>query len=379
MKIVWLIPRSGYVTDLRSVTIWGTLCWGIRYLWGESELEDFIARHQTGVPDLIVSSAFPFKQQGKKRTPFFPNPLVSPPDLDWEESIPDSLTKYRLKKKLKDLEFLSLEDFQEVLHGRLTETDLLDRQLNEYNRKKKHDEEQCGQMFKKDYFPNENFIAQIAPTRHENSMTHNTIDRLRGGTLNLKDEDGNLSGQLFHADDIWWSDPYDESESGEPKTGLFFLVDGTEECIEKYLKPTMRFLRHWGIGADRTAGKGVFDFEIEEFDLGAPKDTESNAQLNLSIFLPEKRDLDFFEAHPALFQYALENRECKGWSGSGGFDKNPVLFFKEGSIFPKPLSISQRSLGRIYQQELGDNAPGHKVYDNGISLMVNITWKSPKV
>ena len=142
MKIVWLIPQSGYVTDLRSVTLWGTICWGIRYLWGEPALEGFIKRSQDGRPDFVISSAFPFKQQGKTRTPFFPNPLLLAPDVDSADEIDLALVKYRLRKKLKDIEYLSLSDFQDMLHGRLSSNDLLQRMLDEHKSQQNHHKEQ---------------------------------------------------------------------------------------------------------------------------------------------------------------------------------------------------------------------------------------------
>jgi len=381
MKIVWLIPRSGYVTDLRSVTLWGTLCWGIRYLYGEPDLEAFIERSKAGSPDFIISSAFPFKQQpGKVRTPFFPNPLLLPPDLDPNEDTDVALVKYRLRKELKNIEYLSLPDFKEMLHGRLTAAHLLKRLLVEHDREQNHKKEQEFKKEKVDYFPHQDTITRAAPMRHDHSMTHNTIDRLRGGTLRLPDDEGDPSGQLFHADDIWWSDPYEESASGEPKTGLFFLVEGSDASIEKYLMPVLRFLRHWGIGADRSAGKGVFDFIIEEddFDLQEPNDTEANAVLNLSLFHPEETELAFFESSNGPFQYTLENREGKGWSEKGGFQKILDFFFAEGSVFPRPATLTNHRLGRILEQNLGIKTPGHQVYDNGFGLMVNLKWTTPQ-
>jgi CRISPR-associated protein Csm4 len=380
MKIVWLIPQSGYVTDLRSVTLWGTICWGIRYLWGEPALEGFIKRSQDGRPDFVISSAFPFKQQGKTRTPFFPNPLLLAPDVDSADEIDLALVKYRLRKKLKDIEYLSLSDFQDMLHGRLSSNDLLQRMLDEHKSHQNHHKEQEFKKEKTDYFPHENTINRSAPKRHDHSMTHNTIDRLRGGTLNLPDDDGNLSGQLFHANDIWWSDPYDDSESGVPKTGLFFLVEGSDENLEKYLLPVLRLLQHWGIGADRSTGKGFFDFEMqkEDFNLQAPNDTEANAMLNLSLYHPETTELYFFENTIGPLQYALENRESKGWTETGGFEKHPRLFFAEGSVFPLPEPKANHWFGGIKEQNLGKKAPNHKVYDNGFSLMVNVKWTTPQ-
>ncbi len=298
MKIIWLKPRSGYVTDLRSVTLWGTICWGIRYLFGKEELEKFIARCAEGNPDFVLTSAFPFKQQGKTRTPFFPNPLRIAPDTLEVDDVERALEKSRLRKVFQKIEYLSRTQFDKMLKGTFSETDLFDFLLEEHDRKVEHDQQQRGQRQKKEYIPHPNsHIAHAALKRHDHAMTHNTIDSWRGGTLTLPDDEGNPSGQLFHASDIWWSDPYDETTDGEPKTGLYFLVEeNVTGSIENILAPVLRFLEHWGIGADRTAGKGFFEFEIEkeDFVLPEPPDDKANALLNLSTFSARKKRTGIF-------------------------------------------------------------------------------------
>lgn len=377
MNIVFLKPRSGYVTDLRSVTLWGTICWCIRYLHGDTELVEFIERCKEGNPDFIISSAFPFKQQGATPTLFFPNPLLHPTDtLGNDDDTERALISYRLRKKLKKIEFICQTDFEEMLHGKLTTDDLFDRLLVEHDRKEAHRKEQAQERCKKDYIPHENTVAQAPPMRHDFSMTHNTIDRLRGGTLNIEDEDGKLRGQLFHANDVWWSDPFDESESGGTMAGLFFLVEEYKEnSIEKYITPALRLLEHWGIGADRTIGKGFFEFEIEPFTLLQPSPNESNALLSLSLYSP--KDLGELSAiqknsGSGFYPFTLENRECKGWTEKGGFEKDPALFFAEGSVFPRPENMETPWLGGIHK----NTEVGHTVYDNGFGFMVNLKWQS---
>jgi CRISPR-associated protein Csm4 len=402
MKIVWLKPKSGYVTDLRSVTLWGTICWGIRYLFDKeehpdkSELDEFIRRCEDAEsnPDFVISSAFPFKQHGKERILYFPNPLLHTDDTvdvdnyfqnalkkhdvaDKLEDIERALVIYRLQKKLKKIEFLCQSDFELMLKGELTTNHLLERLLDEYVLKLKHKKSQERERYKKDYIPHENTIRRAAPQRHDYSMTHNTIDRLRGGTLSILDDDNNPSGQLFHASDIWWSDPFDESESGEPTTGLFFLVEEIAPgSIEKYLAPVLRLLEHWGIGADRTAGKGSFEFKIEDFQLSQPSTNEANAVLNLSLLSPTPEELDSFEnkGKGVFYPFTLENRECKGWTELGGFEKEPVLFFAEGSVFPRPENMTGSWLGCLRKNSENHPVAGHPVYDNGFGFMVNLKW-----
>ncbi|PIY05232.1 MAG: hypothetical protein COZ21_04540, partial [Bacteroidetes bacterium CG_4_10_14_3_um_filter_31_20] len=75
------------------------------------------------------------------------------------------------------------------------------------------------------------------PKPETESVTHNRIDRIKGGTLKINEAD-----QLFHSTEMYFAN---ENE-GEIKhgAGLFFLAKGN---IEK-LKTALRWLSHVGIG-----------------------------------------------------------------------------------------------------------------------------------
>jgi CRISPR-associated protein Csm4 len=362
MNIIYLIPRSGYVTDLRSDTLWGSICWGVRYLWGEPELTAFLDRCAAGNPDFVISSTYPFKQHNKARIPFFPNPLVLPPDFSAKTAPADARDAYRLRKKLKKVSLLNYDDFKSALHGTLTAADLLKRLTKESERKKQADKDDI------EYVPLPQTVEQTAPKRHDNSMTHNTIDRLRGGTLTVVDNGNNEAGQLFHAEDTWWTDPDNESDDAIPNAGLYFLAEGD---ISK-LTPILELLRHLGIGADRTTGKGAFDFDIQPFEMPEPPAGQSNAVLNLSLLRPTETELKNWETIGGCWQYQLEQR--------GGFvggyreprPKTARMYFREGSVFVRPDGLSTRHMGCIHAHEF---AGLHPVWDNGFGFMVNLNWK----
>lgn len=373
MKIIYLIPRSGYVTDLRSDTLWGSICWGIRYLWGEEELTEFLLRCERGNPDFVITSAFPFKQHGTERIPFFPNPLVLHDTGNGEQARDD----YRLHKALKKINFLNYDDFKAALHGELTASDLFKRLVDELARKKRAKEDDT------EYVPSAQTVERTAPKRHDHSMTHNTIDRLRGGTLTVTDGDGNEAGQLFHADDIWWTDPDNESDEALPNTGLYFLADGDTSKFE----PVLNLLRHWGIGADRTAGKGAFDFSIQDFTEEVknlePSAEAANALVNLSLFRPTEQELADLEQADGCWQYLLERREGYVGGHRERHRKEARMYFREGAVFARPDGQQARFMGGIQQQVFPKKdsqgkdlpQPPHKVWDNGFGFMVNLNWK----
>ena len=367
MKIVYMTPRSGYATDLRSDTLWGYVCWAIRYLWGEKELGEFIARHAAGKPDFVLSSTFPFRKTGNQNTPFFPNPL----DMN-ELPVPKDLGEYRLRKRLVKYNLLSLHDFQEVLNGRLDRAGLVARITNYLDL----------QSGKAESLQDEIRENSVAPVRLVSSTTHNTIDRLRGGTYVARslDENGNLTeaGQLFHVTDTWWVSPKTGQNDIESDTGLYFLVRGDEEAINKYLAPSLRLLRHLGIGADRTAGKGCFDFEMENFSIEEPDSADSMGVVTLSLFRPSEKELDEIEASDTTFlSYKLERREGFVGGYSKLRKKEPVLYFREGSVFPRTSENQMpQYTGNIYMNKVSNSEElTHPVWSNGTAFMVNIKFK----
>ncbi len=371
MNIVYLFPKSGYATDLSSDTLWGTLCWGVRHLWdwrnGDNNcaFNKFLATYldKNTTPEFIISSAFPFKQHEGQKILFFPNPLRAFPQDD-SDTTEEAMENHRLRKAFKKIRYVSQTDFEKILKGEFTETDLLNRLRKE---KQFNDTAEEAEIENSEKILKERKVY-TAPRKETLSMTHNTIDRLRGGTLSILDGDES-AGQLFHADEYSWVDKF--NESGEINTGLYFLVEGD---IAK-LKPLLSFFRHWGIGADRTNGKGVFDYSIEEFTLAEPAESDTNALLNLSLYHPTEDEFSGFESPNGFLQYNLVRRQ--GYIGQYDvlLEKHPRRYFGEGSIFRKPLGFSGRYLGMVRPQpKYVCESLDHPVYDYGIGFMVHLKW-----
>ena len=109
MKIVYLYPQSGFKTELRSDTLWGLICWAIRNLYGNDALENFIQSYNTGKPEFVISSTFPFMQENKEITEFFPRPFLPAKPFDINsiknqeitKSIEDASDRKKFKKLYK--------------------------------------------------------------------------------------------------------------------------------------------------------------------------------------------------------------------------------------------------------------------------------------
>jgi CRISPR-associated protein Csm4 len=370
MKIIYLKPLSGYATPLRSDTLWGMLCWGIRYLWGESALTQFLDASLTGKPPFVVSSTFPFKQYGKDRIPFFPNPL---PFLDERvEQKEEAQINAELRKKYKTaFSYVNLDDFSDILKGVLTAKDLSKRLCDIYDEEERlrGEEKRTGKPKEERRITSQE-VEQTAPRLEDFSMTHNTINRLRGGTLDLPIDGGapgETAGQLFHSPEHYWTDKYADPNQ-DSNTGIFFLADGPDTSK---LEAVLRLFRHWGFGADRTSGKGFFDADMQDFTL--PQPVAANAMLNLSLLRPTGAELTALDSHSDVdkrFRYRIELRE--GWVGTDGFylPKQPYRYFTEGSVFPLLPLPEHHYIGALIPQF---DKP-HPVYDNGFGFMVPLKW-----
>ena len=67
---VILEVKSSVVTPFQADTLFGTLCWGIRFLEKENNLKEFLDNSSKKHPPLIISDGFP---EG-----YLPNPILPP-------------------------------------------------------------------------------------------------------------------------------------------------------------------------------------------------------------------------------------------------------------------------------------------------------------
>ncbi|MBC7196763.1 MAG: hypothetical protein H5U39_05870, partial [Deferribacterales bacterium] len=87
MKIVYLYPKSTFRTDLRSDTLWGILCWAIRLVYGNEELERIIKSYIERKPEFIISSTFPFIIKDDKKWHYLPKPNIKENYIDQSQLI----------------------------------------------------------------------------------------------------------------------------------------------------------------------------------------------------------------------------------------------------------------------------------------------------
>lgn len=331
MRIIYLKPRSGFITELRSDTLWGMICWGIRNVYGNEVIEELLNTYINDMPEFIITTAFPYRKEKGKILLYFPKPLFPIEPYIYNSRFSDEkerLERNIVDKKNKKKPFLNHTAFQKLINKECTLEDAI-QQTESIN------------------------IDSV-------SVTHNTIDRFKGATLN---KDG--VGQLFHKDEFFFRN---NSENDFEEAGLFFLIKGNSDKAEA----AMRWLSHVGLGGDRNTGKGYFDLEFGDFNIDEPENY--NAVVNLSLYYPsiQKNELSFFkDSH--FFNYQLEKRQgYMGFLKYAHFEKPETQMFKEGSVFPVISNLEfYGNIKTLKEKNIIKNIP-HSVYQFGFGFMIKI-------
>ncbi len=280
-----LRPKSSFLTPLQSDTIFGSICWAIKYSEGEQELVDFLEKYQTS-PPLIISNGFP--------TGFFPKPLcnlITRKQIfdmvketfrdESKENIAQTVKKIKMIKKVS---LVSKGIFDELING-LSEIDYLKIKLSQKTENR------------------ENNYAK------ETTFYKNSINRL---TSRTREEGG-----LFTQDETFYSN--------DTTMSIFVKTDG---CDKDYIEHIFKFISLNGFGKRKTVGKGHFELiEIKECTFTSP--SNSNAFVSLSSFVPSINDpVDgWYEMHVKYGKLGGD------YSTSKSPFKKPIRMFKAGSVF----------------------------------------------
>ena len=99
---------GNYITPFDADTIFGGLCWTIRFIEGEDSLKAFLAEYFAGTPPIILSNAFPGD--------LLPKPMVPAKTASFS-SRNQMIAAAREAKRVKKIEYLTLEEFLAVAQG----------------------------------------------------------------------------------------------------------------------------------------------------------------------------------------------------------------------------------------------------------------------
>lgn len=283
-----IVLESPIITSFQSDTIFGHICWAIRFLYqnGENKLREFLETYdKEGLPPLLVSNGFPMG--------YLPKPVI-PPITQNELDVfvgKENRIAYSFKiKTVKKLPFILKGSFEQLQMGTITPLTLFQNMDKDYK------------TIMKDLANEQSMVVQ-----------HNTVNRM----------EGKVKRGLYAQEETFFV----------PNTGEFVIYLKTYYFSREELKNIFTFIGDGGFGRDKSTGKGYFTFKVNEgIDLQDAKNP--NAFMTLSSFIPKENDPVDGYYHTLLKYGKLGGLYAKGMSevNNNPF-KKPLIMFSAGSVF----------------------------------------------
>lgn len=269
-KIV-LTPYGSMTTFPDSQTIFGAICWSIRDLYGEKDLEELLDNFFDHENRFVVSSSF---IEG-----LFRAPITNWAKLDEIIEIGNRLgiesSELAIRSKaLKKIQYFSEALFRNYLKGEVDRKEVVEDIISKGG---KYELKGSILHYKDEEVPTLDY--------YEDYDRRNFINRISGTT----DE-----GQLFYYKRIYVS----------PESKLYFLIQ--TENIDYYI-PIFRYMSDIGIGGDRSVGVNSYRVSFEgrfEYE----KTIEENILLSKYIPYYEEVDWDKSYFNIMMNQYKIESR-----------------------------------------------------------------------
>ena len=281
--------KSPVITSFQSDTIFGHICWAIRFLYqdGENKLRGFLNDYDVDKehPPLLVSNGVPLG--------YLPKPIIPPitqNELDVFVGKENRIANSFKIKTIKKLPFILKDSFEQLQMGTVTPFTLF----------KKMDT---------DYATIMNDLA------NEQSMVvqHNTVNRM----------EGKVKQGLYAQEETFY----------DTKAGKFVIYLKTYYFSCEELKNIFTFIGEGGFGRDKSTGKGYFTSEVNE-GIDIREAENPNAFMTLSSFIPKENDPVNGYYHTLLKYGKLGGLYAKGTPevNNNPF-KKPLIMFSAGSIF----------------------------------------------
>lgn len=247
---------NSLLSPFHSDTLFGHLCWIVKYFDGEKALGEFLKPFIERNPPFLISDGLPCN--------LLPKPL----------SLEINITDPNQRKKVKDREWITLEDFKEICQGKiLTELEKI---------------------------PQEDQIYKYA-------STHNIINRLTNTTLK---EAGVYS--------------LTELVIKEISIYLKVIDEGWKDRVIELINK----LSQVGYGRKKSIGKGKFLLaEVKEFNFITT--TDADGFVTLSNFCPAEDD-PVEGIYRTFVKYGKLGEE---FTFCGNPFKYPLLMIRTGSVF----------------------------------------------
>jgi len=285
-------PRSSFVTPLDSDTLFGSICWLIRWNYGEKKLNDFLAEYQDA-PPLLISSGF--------QTGCIPMPVTKGVS---RKKVRELVKKYygdlkpkvmneviRLLKKINKEKYIPLSTFNEYIDNFSTANILefiLDADSDSF-------EDKYRQIFKRK-----------KPFSTVEDKYHNMINRISNNTA---------EGQLFTKSEISFNDDID-------------IYLRFPESKYEYWQDILKAMEYEGFGGKKSTGKGQFSL-VDFKEASLPKPKNPTHFITLANYVPLKSVPEGYynlKIKRGKLGSIFSRKSYSPW-------KKPIVFYQPGSTF----------------------------------------------
>jgi CRISPR-associated protein Csm4 len=297
---------SPIVTQFQSDTIFGHICWAIRFIHGEAsdKLNVFLNSYDNSEhPPLLVSNGFPKGYLSK--------PIIQPIKQEELETIVDTkdMIKNSFKiKNIKKIEYITNDHFNYLQKEKITPIKLFKIMFNGYD----------------------SIVDDLSKVK-SSVVQHNIINRIEGSVK---------TGGLYSQEEFFY-------DFEDINSGIFEIYLKTNFFSKEELKRIFEYIKIDGFGKDKSTGKGYFDFEIKE-GIDLPEAENPNAFMTLSSYIPSKKDSIKGYYQTFLKFGKLGGLYAKGSPEVGGNPfKKPLIMFSAGSTFYENNFSKEKMYGSL--------------------------------
>ena len=303
-------------TYIPADTLFSAICQTWVTFYGTETLTDFLNGYteDSTVLPFTLTSAFPFAQD----VYLFPKPLIF----------------VNPSKKSKRVEFVSQNIFQDIISG---------------NRPEFNDSDLI--TAKKIWItPEEKTQLKTSDDDGFTVWTTHTRPRVTIGSQNAGSE-------IWHVQTVQFN----------TNCGLWFAVNFDSDETQQKIETLLRVLGDTGIGGERNAGYGMFDFTEANLELSTPE--AGNQFVTLSPVCPKSSE-QLAQLLTGDIAYTLN--PLTGWVSTTGTAtrRKQGNMFAEGSV----LNTSHTQIGRLV--DLKPDGWSHPVYRYGYAWQVGIKGTS---
>ena len=333
-------------TYIPADTLFSAICQMWTTFYDSQSLTEFLNRYtaENGGLPFTLTSTFPYADN----VYFFPKPLTLRESKDTPEKV-----RAQARKKIKKLQFISGNLFHSIISGHLPEFSQDKPIAIALNGEKVYP------MNGEKVWVKAEENKQLRPAlsldnESENEETHiwqtPTRPRVTLGSRNSGSEIWHVQTVQFNTNcGLWFAAQFDS--------------DGTKHKIETLL----RVLGDTGIGGERNAGYGIFDFTETTLEMPA---VEAGKQfVTLSPICPQSSE-QLTQLRTGDIAYTLN--PLTGWVSTAGAAsrRKQVNMFSEGSV----LHTSNTHIGRLV--DLKPDNWSHPVYRYGYAWPVGMRGES---